>query len=188
MIMAAVCLLAGCGTASVPERNTVSVQKDGTIRQTIVDQFEQNYYDAGELEAMAQEKIGRYGGGSGTIVCNSVKADDGDVIVQMTYQAGADYTAFNKRELFCGTVEEAAAQGYSLQDLVKEDGTAIGEDGISAISANHIIIIETKAGEEMAVNVYDKILYTSGDVTISGKKDVMIPAGETDLLSCIVFR
>ncbi|MDE5931317.1 MAG: hypothetical protein K2H40_02385 [Lachnospiraceae bacterium] len=41
MIMAVVCVLAGCGSEVVPDRNTVSIQKDVTIRKTIVEQFEQ---------------------------------------------------------------------------------------------------------------------------------------------------
>lgn len=55
-IMAAVCILAGCGSETVPDRNTVSIQKDGTIRQTIIERFEQEYYDA-DTEALGHYNI-----------------------------------------------------------------------------------------------------------------------------------
>ena len=83
--MTVLCLLAGCGGGeSVPERNTVSIQKDGTIRQTIVEQFEPEYYDIEELNTMAQEKIARLGSTNEAIVCESMKADGGQIVVEMT--------------------------------------------------------------------------------------------------------
>ena len=56
MIMTAARVVAGCGSLSskVPEMSTIAIQKDGKIQQTIVDQFERNYYDADELERMTQ--------------------------------------------------------------------------------------------------------------------------------------
>lgn len=178
--------LIGCGASGKAEMNTVSIQQDGTIAHTIVEQFERNYYDADELEAMAQEKIASYGAGS--IVCESVEAGNGKVVVKMTYKTGEDYTQYNHREFFCGTVGEAFEQGYSLKDIVGEDGTVISDDELSAIRENHVVIVQTKAGEELDVNVYDKILYTSDNITLSGKKDAIIAAGEEEALSCVVFQ
>ncbi|MCM1173818.1 MAG: hypothetical protein NC341_02070 [Blautia sp.] len=185
IMMTAVWMLAGCGSEEAPDRNTVSIQKDGTIRQVIVDQFEQEYYNIEELEALAQEKIDRSGSG-GTIACESVKADGENIIVEMTYQADNDYTDFNNRELFCGTVSEASAQGYALQGLVSQDGTAVSGEDIPG--ENRIVIIQTKAGEVLDVNVYGKIVYTSGNITLSGKKDALIDAGENDVVSYVIYQ
>ncbi|MCH5253652.1 MAG: hypothetical protein J1F41_01920 [Lachnospiraceae bacterium] len=189
MIMTAACIVAGCGSfgAKVPEMSTISIQKDGKIQQTIVDQFERNYYDADELEKMTQEKIERFSDGEESIICESVEENDGTIIVKMTYQTDSDYMDFNNRELFYGTVSDASAQGYSLPDLVSKDGTSISESELSGLSENHVVIIQTAAGEELDVNVYDKILYTSGNITLSGKKDAIIEAGEESTLSYIVF-
>lgn len=189
VIVAVVCMLAGCGRAGVPDRNTVSIQKDGTIRHTIVDQVEQEYYniDIDELEALAQEKISRTGS-NGKIVCESVKADGENIIVEMTYQTDNDYMDFNNRELFSGTVSEASAQGYSMKNLVGQDGAAVSEEEISAAGENRIVIVQTNAGEALDVNVYGKIVYTSENISLSGKRDALIDAGEDDVVSYIIFQ
>lgn len=187
MIMTVAGMLAGCGSEAAPDRNTLSIQKDGTIRQTIVDQFEQEYYNIEELESLAQEKIDRSGSGE-RIVCESVKADGESIVVEMTYQTDNDYTDFNNRELFSGTVSEASAQGYVMKDLVGPDGTAVSEEEVSSAGENRIVIVQTKAGEALDVKVYGKIIYTSGNITFSDKKDAVIEAGEADMISYVIFQ
>lgn len=188
IMTAALCLLSGCGGERVPDRNTVSIQKDGTIRQTIVDQFEPEYYDVEELNAMAQEKIARLGGTDAAIVCESMKAEDGRIVVEMTYQTDTDYRNFNNRELFSGTVAEAAAQGYAFQNLVGTDGAAVGAEVVASAGEDRVVIIQTKAGEALDVSVYGKIVYASDDIALSGQKNAAISAGEEDRISCVIFQ
>lgn len=187
IMTAALCMLTGCGSLASENTNTISIQKDGKIEHTIVEQFERNYYDEDELSQMAQEKIGRYNNGGDNIACESVKAGDGKIVVKMVYQSEADYTEFNNRELFCGTVKQASEKGYSLQNLVSADGEALDAADLEALSENHVVIVQTKKGEELDVRVYDTIVYASEDITFSGKKDALITAGEEDRLSCIIF-
>lgn len=187
IMTAALCMLAGCGSLSSEDINTISIHKDGKIEHTIVEQFERNYYDEDELSQMAQEKVGNYNNGGDNIACESVKAGDGKIVVKMIYQSEADYTEFNNRELFCGTVKQASEKGYSLQNLVSADGEALSAADLDALSENHIVIVQTKKGEELDVRVYDTIVYASEDITFSGKKDALITAGEEDRLSCIIF-
>ena len=99
-IVAAVCMLTGCGGAGIPDRNTVSIQKDGTIRHTIVDQVQQEYYniDIEELEALAKERISMSGSG-GKIVCESVKAEGENIVVEMISSGGTARSSARKRFL-----------------------------------------------------------------------------------------
>lgn len=188
-IVAAVCMLTGCGGAGIPDRNTVSIQKDGTIRHTIVDQVQQEYYniDIEELEALAKERISMSGSG-GKIVCESVKAEGENIVVEMTYQTDNDYTDFNNREFFSGTVSEAFEQGYSMTDLVGRDGAVVSEEEISSAGENRIVIVQTNAGEALDVNVYGKIVYTSENISLSGRRDALIDAGEDDVVSYVIFQ
>ena len=188
-VMTAAFCLAGCGSAGAPEMDTISIRQDGKIAHTIVEPFDTNYYNPEELEAMANEKIKRYSDGGEAIVCESVETSGEQIIVKMIYPGGEDYTNYNNRELFSGTVEEAFSQGYSLKDVVGTDGNVISDEALSNIRENHVVIVQTNKGEELDVNVYDKILYTSANVTLSGKKDAIIAAGEeAEKLSCIVFQ
>ena len=191
-IILAAYLLAGCGNGksdSSADISMVSIKKDGTIEHMIIDLFDEEHmewYDIDELTVKGQEKIDSINDGTDNIVIESVEEKDGKIIVKMTYKTGEDYTRCNNRELFYGTVEEASAMGFSIKSIFSEDGTELND--IKQIWENHVVIIQTKKGEELDVNVYDKILYTSDNVVRSGNNDVIIKAGDTDIISCIVFK
>lgn len=184
-------LLAGCGSGSSTasaDIETVSIKKDGTIEHLIIGQFDEHKerYDIDELSAKAQEKIDSYSNEVDGIVLESAEENDGKFVVRITYKSGEDYTLFNRRELFYGTVAEASAQGFSVRNIFSEDGTAMNDT--KQIWDNHVVFIQTNEGESLDVNVYGKILYTSENVVRAGKNDVMITAGEGDMISCIVFK
>lgn len=190
MIMAITCIIAGCGrvNASSSDMDTISVMKDGKIVQTIVDHFDQNYYDVDELSAMTNEKIELYSDADGDIVCESVEEKDDMIVVKIAYKTSEDYTDFNGGEFFFGTVKEALEAGYSVKDMVLDDGQALSDTQLKQIENNHVVIIQAEAENELGINVYDKILYISADAVLSGKKDVIIGTGEKNKLSCIVFK
>lgn len=185
-------LLAGCGSGDLESSvdiSTVFIKKDGTIEHTIIDWFDEEHkerYDIDELTVKGQEKIDSISDGTDNIVIESAEEKDGKIIVKMTYKSGEDYTQCNNRELFYGTVAEASAMGFSVRNIFSEDGTAMNDT--KQIWENHVVIIQMKKGEELDVNVYDKILYTSDNVMRSGNNDVIIKAGDTDMISCIVFK
>lgn len=188
IITAALCILTGCGGAASASVNTVSIQNDGKIEHTIVEQFDRNYYDADELSEMAKERVDRYNAGTGSITCESVESGSGKIVVKMIYQSEADYTKFNNRELFYGTVGQASQSGYTLSGIVSVDGEAIDDAGLETFADNHIVIVQTKNGEELNVRVYDKILCGSENLTFSGKKDALITAADAETLSYIIFQ
>lgn len=180
-----ICCLAGCNAEKGIETTTLILQEDGSIAHTIVESFDRNYYDADELSAMANQKIEDY---EGTVVCESVETKDDKVIVKMTYGTGNDYTGFNNREFFSGTVEEADAKGYRFENMVDKDGVGLSGDIKGAYLQNHILAVQTGAGEELSVSVYGKILCVSSNVTISGKKEAHIGAAEDMVTSYIIFE
>ena len=190
ILMILICVMVGCGkvNTSSPDIDTVSFMKDGKIVQTIVEDFAQDYYDVDELAAMTQDKIDLYSDSDGDIKCESVNESDGIVTVKIAYQADEDYMDFNSRELFFGTVKAAHEAGYVVKDMVLSDGESLSDKQLEKIENNRAVIIETGAGEELGINVYGKILYVSGDVTQSGKKDAIIGATDEGKLSCIVFK
>ena len=108
--------------------------------------------------------------------------------MKMIYQSEADYTKFNNRELFYGTVGQASQSGYTLSGIVSVDGEAIDDAGLETFADNHIVIVQTKNGEELNVRVYDKILCGSENLTFSGKRDALITAADAETLSYIIFQ
>lgn len=190
MLMMFSCVITGCGKvkASPSDIDTVSIIKDGRIVQTIADQFDQSYYSVDELSEMTQEKIALYSDEEQDIVCETVEENDGVVTVSIAYKTYSDYMEFNGTEAFFGTVEEAAQAGYSVKDMVSNDGAGLTDEELLQIGNNHVFIIQTEAGEELGINVYDKILYVSDGVVLSGKKEAIIEAKEENRCSCIVFK
>lgn len=187
-VMTAAFCLVGCGSTNAPEMDVFSLQKDSTIAHTMVGEIDKDYYDEAGVEALVQQRIEQRNVDEGAIVCESVEVIDGNFIVKMHYQTPEDYVRYIRRELFCGTVGEAIEKGYSLKDLIGKDGNVISDEELSAIRDRNIVIIQAKEGEKMDVNVYENILYTSENVTLSGKKDVVIITQEKeDVLSYIVF-
>ncbi len=178
------CVLAGCGQEKTAQISSVSVTKEGTVKQQIVGSFEQNYYELDGLQRLADDRVQEYDAehGSESVVLDSLEEKDGQVVIDFTYLSAQDYAAFNHRELYAGSVAQAKAEGYVLDNIAfistknepYEPGAIEGLDDLS------IVIIATRPGEELNVNVYGKVLYinqsamSTVDVDFNGKKSVHI--------------
>ena len=202
-IMAVSCGLIGCEQDSGPDISSVSIGKDGTIAHQIVGGFEQNYYEMEGLETLAADRVAEYcaENGQGSVTLESVAEEDDKILISINYATDRDYSSFNNRELFVGTMAEANAMGYTLEAVpfVTTGGDAT-EIGFMEDSDNkQIVIIGTKPAEELVVNTYGKVLYINRsmidgmDVSFYGKKGVHItyPAREDSdesVLTYIVFE
>ncbi len=203
LILAAVSGLAGCGQGSLPDVCSVSIGKDGGIAHQVVGNFDQNYYEMEGLETLASDRVSEYcaDNGADKVSLTSAEEKGGKVLLQFQYATDQDYSDFNHREMFVGTVEEANGRGYKLDHVafVSSGGEPVELGGISDSEKKQIVIIGTKPSEELVVNTYGRILYINQsadsdlDVSFSGKKGVHIvhQAGENadeSVLSYIVFE
>ncbi|MCH5263366.1 MAG: hypothetical protein J1F42_10665 [Lachnospiraceae bacterium] len=196
-------VLVGCGGEKTPEVSSVSIGKDGTITHQIVGGFEQNYYEMDGLKALAADRVAEYceDNGEGSVTLSSVEEKDGKVLLQLTYATDEDYSGFNNRELFVGTLDEAGKHGYSLEGVafISAEGEPMELGFMEERDKKQIVIIATKPSEELVVNTYGKVLYINQsatsdlDVSFYGKKGahVVYPAKENaneSVLSYIVFE
>lgn len=203
LILAASCGLIGCGQDNGPDISSVSIAKDGTIAHQIVGGFEQNYYEMEGLEALAADRVAEYcaENGQDSVTLESVAEEDDKILIRINYATDRDYSSFNNRELFIGTMAEANAMGYTLEAVpfVTADGDATEIGFMEDSDKKKIVIIGTKPAEELVVNTYTKVLYinrsmTDGmEVSFYGKKGVhiMYPAKEDSdesVLTYIVFE
>ena len=203
LIAAIACGLVGCGRDKIPEVSSVSINKDGGVVQQIVGSFEQDYYDMDSLEALATQRVSEYCADSGkdSVLLEAVEEADDSVLLQFRYATDQDYNAFNHRELFVGTLEEAGSQGYGLEGVafISPDGKPMELGYMENHDKTKIVIIGTKPSEELVLNTYGKVLYINQtatsdlDVAFVGKRGVHIthPAQEDvdeSVLSYIVFE
>lgn len=188
-------LLGGCGKTTV-EITTIAIQKDGTIKHTMVEEFGEKSADA--LESMMSEKAAAYNsanpGGESGVSVDEVEAGEGIVRVSMTYPDAASFDGFMNMDVvavdpalrapfFYGTVEEAYEQGFDLEiDLqgVEDESALQGKDDILALGKNRIIIYDSEMnlGAPVQISTQDKPLYISDNVTVAGKNVVEISGTE----------
>lgn len=195
--------LAGCGEGQAPEINTLSFGKDGEIMHRIVGNADQNYYriEPAALEEFAASRVEEYCAENGEkkVALEAVDEKGGSIVMDFKYASPEDYSEFNHRVLYVGTLEGASDEGYELEAVpfVSMDGKASEVGYIEEWDKKRMFILETKSGEEMLVNLPGKILYVnqsahSGqEITFVGKKGVKISNQEAEgtmSLSYIIYE
>ncbi len=195
--------LAGCGGGQAPETNTLSFGKDGEIIHRIVGNADQNYYriEPSALEEFAASRVEEYCAENGEkkVALEAVEEKGGSIVMDFKYASPEDYSGFNHRVLYVGTMAGASDEGYELEAVpfVSMDGKASEVGYIEEWDKKRMFILETKSGEEMLVNLPGKTLYVnqsahSGqELTLVGKKSVKISNQEADgtmSLSYIIYE
>lgn len=195
--------LAGCGQGQTPKLNTLSFGKNGEVIHRIVGKTDQNYYqiEPADLEEFAASRVEEYCAENGEkkVTLEAVEEKDGSIVMDFKYAAPEDYSAFNHRVLYVGTLAGAADEGYELEAVpfVSTEGQASEIGYIEDWDKKRIFILETKSGEEMLVNLPGKTLYINQDahsgqeLTLVGKKSVKISNQETGgntSLSYIIYE
>ncbi len=169
--------------------STLTMEKDGSLRAEIVENFEKEYYDAGELQQSVLEQAASYNrnAGSGNVTVEKVEMDEGRITVKMTYADIQDYAAFNHAVFFVGTPEEAEKAGYNLNVVlsnVKDSQETVGRSDILAIDGGKLLITNVKEG--IAIN--GKALYVSESVTAASNARKIWYTGDEKGLAYVVYK
>lgn len=124
-------MMTGCGEAKVPntiDKPMISISKSGEVTEYLVGEIDgKDYYSLSELSSMAAEEAARYNTINQTGTTTPVKLEKvetlatgtGNICIVYRYDSAESYTGFNEGSLFYGTVEEAVAQGYSIDISLK---------------------------------------------------------------------
>lgn len=173
-IVAALCLVA-CNQNN-PEKigaTTLSVDKEGKVFETIVEDFSMPQYDKEELSLAIAEDVAAYNSENGidTVKLEYFNVENGIVKVQLAYRQASDYEEFNNAQFFNGTIEEALAAGYTFDVILKN---AANPD--ETIDLYQILTMQDKkvliAEMPTRLRVSSKILYVSEDVTMIDEYEV----------------
>lgn len=182
--------LSGCGQEL--GMNSLSFGRGGEVTHQIIGKTDQDYYqiDKGELEDFAALRVEEYCAlnGEEKVSLEAVKEKDGSLILNFKYASPEDYSGFNNRTLYVGTLAEAADAGYEMEavPLVSPKGEAAEAGDIEEWDKIGLVVLETRSGEEMLVSLPGKILYVnqsagSGqELTFEGKKRVKISNQEEE--------
>ena len=160
----AVTLLAGCGAEFSADKDTIYVQKKGTIKGANVANFDKEYYKETELSEFITETVDTYvaKSGDGTVVIQEFAVENGIAHVYLDYAGAEDYAQFNGVEFFAGTILDAKADGYDIPNAF----TAVTDKDITwDAEGNKIVIV----GQQTQVQVDGTILFVSKNASVTGK-------------------
>lgn len=168
-IIAAVILALMAVTGSIGSTDytasTIEFLENGKIRVTSVESFDQDYYDADELEETIRDAVSEYGSG---VEQEYLNVSDGTAKLVLTYDSAEDYVSFNGTDLFIGTVAEAEEAGYDFQSIMsavsQEDTSKIlNEATLEQLSDNEVIIL----CEQADVVTYTDMLYATSNLGVT---------------------
>ncbi|HIR93972.1 MAG TPA: hypothetical protein IAB98_11205 [Candidatus Egerieimonas intestinavium] len=166
LVLLLVLLLTGCHTIEYADVSTLEVGGRGDVIQVVVEPFGQENGGQEGLKTMIRESVKAYNDAKGSerIVLGDLQFADGQVRMMLNYEHVEDYAAFNNVTLFQGTVEEAAAEGYSFSDTFQNEAgeTITGQELQKAAGQESVLILE----EPVQVKVPGKIQYASSNVKI----------------------
>lgn len=178
-------LLTGCSRLGFkPTQTAVEVKNDGSIKSTIMDTLDKDYYDVAELEAEIDSAITTYNstaGGEG-VQKDSLENEDGNLTVKLTFNSGNDYAAFNELDFYVGDIEGAYNGGYRFEavfDIIEEGlntGTSLTSDQLLQGLNYEVVVLS----EEMEVKVPGEILYVSDNVEVTGKTTAKVSFGAAE--------
>ena len=171
------------------DSSTAEFRKNGGIRVTSVESFDEDYYDADELKNMIQEAVSSYNqekGGSG-VSRKYFRVADKTAVVVLDYQSAEDYQDFNGTPLFMGTVGDAQSEGYDFESIMAavshEDSSRIlNQATLDQLAGNEVIILTEQVNVVMPrgilyatpnLGVTDELHATAID-TISAEKPAIV--------------
>lgn len=172
-------MLGGCSMKFSAEEDAVYVNKKGQVLGAIVESFDEDYYDADELQGMLEQDVVEYNGenGKNSIEVDSFKVSGGQVKVIMNYADWADYAHFNDVQFFAGKLADIQGKNYGA------NVTFTGRDGSETLTLDqiegdyYVILLE----EKIVVQTAGKIAYVSNNVSIEGEKLARVNEDATGL-------
>lgn len=181
----------GCGKSGADSNKeaeaisatSIEVQKDGTIIETITEDFKESSYDDEGLKNMMLSEVAEFNNnGQDDISVDKFEVKNDVIVVVIRYPSAKAYTEYNanpydNKTLFFGTVSQAYDAGYSLDialSSAKNGEESIGKEEILAMGDRHILI----SGEPVQVQTYGRILYTGENVSLTGKNKAAMYKGE----------
>jgi hypothetical protein len=180
-------IFAGCSLQEKEiESNTVVIQKDGSISDVIIEDFDQSVYDLAELESMAKEEIALYQetAGENKITIDTMEVVENKLHLKMDFASYEDYAAYNSKTFFVGTLADAYAAGYSLDITMvseKNSDEVLVNDDLMQMGLSNVVISDYTG----IIRCPSKVLYYSEGAVLVDKTQV---AGLTDDLTYVIYK
>ncbi len=175
-------LLVGCGKPFEADRDTIYIQKKGTVIGASISEFDKDYYDAAELQEYVEGRVQSYQAehGEDSVQVDRFSVEEGIAKLYMKYESGGDYQELNEETLFAGTIPQALAEGFDFnaEFLGVEDGKLEGKtDNKTIVDLNAKVVV---LSEKIDVKVDGTIQYVSWEGASIVAKDTVSLASEEE--------
>lgn len=188
ILLLTVLLAAGCGDDRYDfAETTITVEKRGKVRESIVESFDRDYYDLAELTAEFNDSVTSYNEsiGGDEIRLRNIELKDAVIYVDLEFAGPSDYENFVGEQLFVGTVSDAYDNGYTMDVVLKgvEKGDKIDKVRIMGMSDRTIIILS----EHARIKTFSDIAYVSANVDVIDSDEARV-LNESDGLAYIILE
>ena len=189
--------LTGCGEKVVVPvmEPTVEITEEGELIAYLVEDFDKEYYDLGELETMVREEVADFvkdqdlvaeDGKEEMTVESVAMAADGSkkVVVALRFANSEIYADYFDVEAFFGTVSQAQKAGYGLSAALTDvkDGEIFTEEDAQKNSKRKILIIEGS----VIVRCPKEVLYIGTNASLT--EEGFVDCTESEGLKLIIMK
>lgn len=174
------CFLTGCSMLEgfSPEVTGVSVSRNGTVTEVVMESFDASYYSEEELKSAVENEITDYNSSHGdkAVKKKSLEVKDGEAQMRLVYDSYQDYAGFNHVDFYVGDINGAIQAGYAFEGsfLPVSDGKAAEGSNVWGSSlmsgTNYKTVVVSEA---LLVDVPGKICYVSDGVKVTGKSEAV---------------
>ncbi len=172
-VLMLVLALTACGesewTGDDAQVTTLGINKDGKVREIIVEEFAESYYNIDDLRKQFEEEIDAYNsaaGGDKRITLKELKQVGSVVRSCSDYLSVSDYTSFTKEPLYYGTLRQARLRGFEISQKIRAAG---GGEYLISEKDDELHVIFTD-GHDHIVTPYKIIACTEGVKIVSDKE------------------
>lgn len=158
--------------------SSIELLKDGSIEETIIEDFSKDYYNEEELKNMLLFEVAGFNKESGdkNISVDKFEQKNGILTVVIKYPSAETYTEYNTnsysdRKLFYGTVSEAYDAGWPLDIMVKSvknEEETLGKEELLQMGKSYILI----TNEIIEIKSAKKIAYIGENIELAAKNKV----------------
>ncbi len=187
-LLSAAVLLGGCSLQDKigqlneepwePDATAFQIMEDGTVKETLLEKLDRDYYMGAEVSAMVQSAVADYNAAAGgqRVTAEPVLGNETSVKVVLTYASDEDCAAFNNTVFFSGSMLDAEMSGYLFyQDFAHVEKNGSLKEGISWEEVlSHKEYQAVICDRFHKVQVPGKIVYLSEGATLE-RADVAVP-------------
>ncbi|MCR5832255.1 MAG: hypothetical protein K6G67_08980 [Lachnospiraceae bacterium] len=167
---------------------TITVEKRGKVKESIVENFDKDYYNLEELKTEFTASVDAYNesiGGDEIKLRNIELKKDSKIYVDLEFTGPSDYESFVGEKLFVGTVSDAYDNGYTMDVVLKgvEKGDKIDKLKIMSMADRNIIIMS----EHARIRTFKDIAYVSANVDVIDSNEARV-LSESDGLAYLILE